>query len=58
MKDEIKAAVDFLMRLINRNQMLNGVQVERFSVKLSEILVNRFTNHWHTQSPCKGQAFR
>ena len=58
MKDEISAAVVFISRFLKRNKHLNHKQVEKFSDHLSAILLDRFKDHWHTDAPEKGQAYR
>lgn len=58
MKDEVAAAVIFVTRLVKRNKKLSKDQCDRFSDKLTNILVDRFKNHWHTDKPLKGQAYR
>ena len=58
MHEEVSAAVVFLTRLVKRNEKLSGEKVEQFSSKLSEILVERFKDHWYTNTPSKGQAYR
>lgn len=58
MKDEIAAAVVFVSRLLKRNKNLSNKQVDKFSDKLSAILLDRFKDHWHTDVPHKGQGYR
>ena len=58
MKDEVAAAVVFLTRLVKRNKKLSKQQYERFSDKLTTLMVEKFKNHWHTERPHKGQAYR
>ena len=58
MREEIAAAVVFLTRLVKRSDRLSNEKVEEFSSRLSEILAERFRDHWYTNTPSKGQAYR
>lgn len=58
MKDEIAAAVVFLTRIVKRNTKLSVEQLNKFSEQLALTLVERFRNHWYTDKPSKGQAYR
>ncbi|KDR13273.1 Protein BTG3, partial [Zootermopsis nevadensis] len=58
MLDEISAAVIFLARLIERSENFNQEQLEDFKEHLSQLLVERFENHWFPDQPCKGQGYR
>lgn len=58
MLDEISAAVVFLVRLIERSENFNQEQLEDFKTRLSQLLVERFENHWFPDQPCKGQGYR
>lgn len=58
MLDEISAAVIFLVRLIERSENFNQEQLEDFKTRLSQLLVERFQNHWFPDQPCKGQGYR
>lgn len=58
MIDEISAAVLFLTRLIGKNENLNPLQIEEFKTRLSNLLVQRFQNHWFPEKPFKGQGYR
>lgn len=58
MKEEVAAAVVFLTRLVKRNKQLTKEKCEKFSDKLTDILVERFKNHWHPDKPLRGQAYR
>ena len=59
MKEEIEAAVSFVIRLIkNNNNTLTDAQIEEFSSKLTAVLLRRFENHWYKEEPTKGQAYR
>lgn len=58
MLDEISAAVIFLVRLIEKSENFNQEQLEHFKARLSELLIERFENHWFPDQPCKGQGYR
>ncbi|KAK3919586.1 Maternal B9.15 protein [Frankliniella fusca] len=58
MRDEISAAVLFLVRLIERSDKCNQAQLEGFKTHLSDLLMQRFENHWFPEKPCKGQGYR
>ncbi|XP_034235290.1 protein BTG4-like [Thrips palmi] len=58
MRDEISAAVLFLVRLIERSENFNSAQLERFKTHLSDLLMQRFENHWFPDKPFKGQGYR
>lgn len=58
MLDEISAAVIFLVRLIERSENFNQEQLEDFKERLSQMLAERFENHWFPDQPCRGQGYR
>lgn len=58
MREEISAAVVFLVRLIEKSENFNKEQLEDFKLRLSELLVERFENHWFPDKPFKGQGYR
>ena len=58
MREEIAAAVVFLTRLVKRSDRLSVEKVDEFSGKLPEILAERYRDHWYTNTPSKGQAYR
>lgn len=58
MLDEISAAVLFLVRLIEKSENFNQAQLQDFKTRLSELLVERFKNHWFPETPFKGQGYR
>lgn len=59
MKDEINAAVTFLIRIIGgSNNQLTKQQTDELQEKITQLLTNKFHNHWHPDKPSKGQAFR
>ncbi|XP_039280244.1 maternal B9.15 protein isoform X2 [Nilaparvata lugens] len=58
MREEISAAVLFLVRLIEKSENFNKEQLEDFKLRLSELLVERFENHWFPDKPFKGQGYR
>lgn len=58
MRDEISAAVLFLARLIEKGENFNQGQLEDFKARLSQLLLERFENHWFPELPHKGQGYR
>jgi protein Tob/BTG len=58
MLEEISAAVIFLVRLIERSENFSKEQLEDFKTCLSQLLAERFKNHWFPDQPCKGQGYR
>uniref|UniRef100_A0A224XS76 Putative anti-proliferation factor btg1/tob n=1 Tax=Panstrongylus lignarius TaxID=156445 RepID=A0A224XS76_9HEMI len=58
MRDEISAAVLFLARLIEKSENFNQEQLKDFKDRLSELLQERFENHWFPDKPDKGQGYR
>lgn len=58
MRDEISAAVLFLARLIEKGENFNQGQLEDFKTRLSQLLSERFENHWFPDVPHKGQGYR
>ncbi|XP_005995733.1 protein BTG3 [Latimeria chalumnae] len=58
MKDEVGAGVDFILRLIQRNEALDKKKVETFGKELTSILCERYQDHWYPSNPSKGQAYR
>lgn len=62
MQDQISAAVLFLAKLIERSNTtcpsFNADQLEAFKSKLSELLNDRFANHWFPEAPNRGQGYR
>ncbi|XP_024215328.1 protein BTG1 isoform X2 [Halyomorpha halys] len=58
MRDEISAAVVFLVRLIEKSENFNREQLEHFKDRLSELLLEKFENHWFPEKPDKGQGYR
>lgn len=58
MKDEIDAAVAFLVRVIARNSSLDRAQVDVLGERLRCVLTDRFRDHWFPERPSRGQAYR
>lgn len=58
MKEEISAAVLFLSKLVSGNANLSEEMVAKFEHRLSELLQERFSNHWHPERPWQGQGYR
>ncbi|XP_072049665.1 protein BTG2-like [Amphiura filiformis] len=58
MKDEIAAAVVFLMGIVKRNNTLNQEQLSKIADNLAIALIEKYRNHWYEDKPSKGQGFR
>ncbi|KAL3885192.1 hypothetical protein ACJMK2_025283 [Sinanodonta woodiana] len=58
MKEEIAAAVVFFTRLIRQNDSITKEKADEFSDRLSELLLEKFRNHWYADNPNKGQGYR
>ncbi|XP_056399596.1 protein BTG3-like [Hyla sarda] len=58
MHEEVKLGASYIVRLLNRHQKLDSLQVERFTTTLTSILCDKFEGHWYPDSPQKGQAYR
>lgn len=58
MRNEITAAVLFLVQLIEKNEKFSPDQLECFKRHLVELLTERFKNHWFPDKPFKGQGYR
>lgn len=58
MRNEITAAVLFLVQLIEKNEKFSPDQLECFKRRLVELLTERFKNHWFPDKPFKGQGYR
>lgn len=58
MKEEISAAVVFLVRLIGRSENFNSEQLEGLERRISELLLERFEGHWFPDRPTRGQGYR
>lgn len=58
MRNEIAAAVLFLVQLIEKNEKFSPEQLECFRRRLVELLTERFKNHWFPEKPFKGQGYR
>lgn len=58
MRNEITAAVIFLVQLIEKNQKFSTDQLDCFRKRLIELLTERFKNHWFPDKPHKGQGYR
>lgn len=58
MKEEIAAAVFFVAQLVKRYGSLDKEGRERFAAALTCVLFENYKNHWHSNAPTKGQAYR
>lgn len=58
MKQEVSSAVNFLTDYLSSNTELSHDQIELFGDNLEYLITERFQNHWHPNSPLKGNAYR
>lgn len=58
MKEEILAAVMFLVRFIEKSETFPRDQLENFKNILTTLLTQRFEKHWFPEVPAKGQGYR
>ncbi|KAK9719177.1 BTG family [Popillia japonica] len=58
MKEEILAAVMFLIRFIEKSDTFPRDQIENFKNHLTALLMQRFEKHWFPEVPAKGQGYR
>ncbi|XP_022904258.1 protein BTG1-like [Onthophagus taurus] len=58
MKEEILAAVMFLIRFIEKSDTFPRDQIENFKNHLTVLLTQRFEKHWFPEVPAKGQGYR
>ncbi len=58
MKEEINAAVSFLIRLIVKSESLPQEVLDKLNRVMCRLLEQRFANHWFPENPLKGQAYR
>jgi protein Tob/BTG len=58
MRNEITAAVLFLVQLIEKSEKFSPDQLDCFQQRLVELLTERFKNHWFPDKPFKGQGYR
>jgi protein Tob/BTG len=54
MRNEITAAVLFLVQLIEKSEKFSPDQLDCFQQRLVELLMERFKNHWFPDKPFKG----
>lgn len=58
MKEEIQAAVIFLVRLIGNSNSLSEDNLNQFKENLMDLLTKKYENHWFPDKPNRGQAYR
>ncbi|XP_045164470.1 protein BTG2-like [Mercenaria mercenaria] len=58
MKDEIKSAVDFLTNIIRSGDDVNEAQTRQFNANLTNLLSDRYQDHWFPEKPFKGSGYR
>lgn len=58
MKEEILAAVMFLIKFIEKSDAFPHDQIENFKHHLTTLLLERFEKHWFPERPARGQGYR
>ncbi|XP_014219479.1 maternal B9.10 protein isoform X2 [Copidosoma floridanum] len=58
MRNEISAAVLFLVQLIEKNEKFSPDQLDCFQRRMVELMTERFQDHWFPDKPFKGQGYR
>jgi protein Tob/BTG len=58
MKEEIKSAVDFLTNIIRSRDDVNETQTRQFNDSLTNLLSDRYQDHWFPEKPFKGSGYR
>ncbi|NXG17256.1 B910 protein, partial [Grallaria varia] len=58
MKEEIAATVFFITKLVKREGKLSKEKIDKFAASLTEILFEKYKNHWYVDNPSRGQAYR
>ena len=57
MRIEVGSAVDFLSNIL-RTRELSEVQLEKFRVALTDLLLDHYEHHWFPEKPHKGSGYR
>lgn len=57
MKQEIEAAARWFANLL-RSKDLGSDQIAKFESTLIQLLTQKYTNHWYTTTPWRGQGYR
>ncbi|XP_072011054.1 protein BTG3-like [Engystomops pustulosus] len=55
---EVKAAVNFLVKILSLKETLHPDQLEALGKNLICLLCEKFQGHWYPDKPARGQAFR
>lgn len=58
MLSEVKAAVNFLGKLLNNTGRVSRVSVEQFKSSLEQRLHQYYDGHWFPERPLKGSGYR
>lgn len=58
MLEEIIAAVVFIMRIVKLGDRIPSYKLETISSSLLDMLQEKFRNHWYTDEPTRGHAYR
>jgi protein Tob/BTG len=58
MKEELQAAIDFMCKRFFKPKANSQIDLNCIKQTLADILEERYKNHWYTDKPLKGQAYR
>jgi len=58
MHTEIESAVKFLINVLSQRFNLSEATTATLTLRLTELLIQRFENHWYPNKPIKGSAYR
>jgi protein Tob/BTG len=58
MKEELQAAIDFICKRFFTFTVDSQIHLERVRQTLLDILQERYSGHWYSDKPLKGQAYR
>ncbi|XP_073511890.1 maternal B9.10 protein-like [Phyllobates terribilis] len=58
MRQEVEAAVSFLVKVLSLKKTLQPDQLENLGKNLVGILCKKYKGHWYPDKPARGQAYR
>ncbi|XP_077116154.1 protein BTG3-like [Ranitomeya variabilis] len=58
MRQEVEAAVGFLVKVLSLKKTLQLDQLENLGKNLVDILCKKYQGHWYPNKPIRGQAYR
>jgi protein Tob/BTG len=58
MKEELQAAVDFMCNSFFTFKANPNIELNKIKETLTQILQDRYKDHWYVDKPLKGQAYR